>query len=114
MRQRRDGTNAKEKPSMNGQTDGLQIIKIGGRKFIAITHSGLAGKLNEDRYLIKDMQDNCVLIAVADGLHQQIHETTLIYILNAATDLKTKAKSLVKAALDAGGMDNITLVMAQG
>jgi len=266
MRQGRDGSNTIEKLSMNGQIDGLQVIKIGGRKFIGITHSGLAGKLNEDRYLIKDMQDNSVLIAVADGLgggvcgdyaaekirknfaglkrvtknneqpeldqlvrqidraiyaegqsiqdlagtgstvtgvllrngfahwvhvgdsrlyflrdekltqvtedqtlarfllqegeitpdqmpthysrhimdqcvgcgysepetgnlkfntgdllvlstdglHKQIPETTLIYILNAATGLKTKAKSLVKAALDAGGMDNITLVLVQG
>ena len=46
----------------------MQPIKIGGRKFIGITHIGLTRKLNEDRYLIKDMQDNSVLIAVADGL----------------------------------------------
>jgi serine/threonine protein phosphatase PrpC len=55
-----------------------------------------------------------LLVLSTDGLHKQIPETTLIYILNAATGLKTKAKSLVKAALDAGGMDNITLVMVQG
>ena len=251
---------------MNGQFHDLQIIKIGGRKFIGITHIGLSRKLNEDRYLIKDMQDNSVLIAVADGLggnvsgdyaaekirkifanlkqvtknneqpeldqlvreidrsiyadsqsiqdlegtgstfigvllrngvahwvhvgdsrlyflrdekltqvtedqtlarflleegeitpdqlpthysrhimdqcvgcgysepetgnlqftngdlfvlstdglHRQIPEPTLISILNTASDLETKAKSLVKAALEAGGKDNITLVMAQG
>lgn len=46
----------------------MQIIKIGGQKFIGITHTGLAGKQNEDRYLIKPMQDKSVLIAVADGL----------------------------------------------
>jgi protein phosphatase len=251
---------------MNGQIHGLQITEIGGRKYIGVTHTGLAGKLNEDRYLIKDMPDNSVLIAVADGLgggvcgdyaaekirknfanlkqvtknyeqpeldqlvrkidrtiyaesqsvqdlegtgstfiglllrngfahwvhvgdsrlyflrdekltqvtqdqtlarfllqegeitphqlpthysrhimdqwvgcgysepetgnlifkagdllvlstdglHKPISDTALISILNAATDLKTKAKLLVQAALDAGGMDNITLVMAQG
>jgi len=251
---------------MNRKISGLQPIKIGGRKFIGITHIGLTRKLNEDRYLIKDMQDNSVLIAVADGLgggvsgdyaaekirtnfaglkqitknneqpeldqlvrnidrtiyaesqsiqdldgtgstfvgvllrngvahwvhvgdsrlyflrnekltqvtqdqtlarflleegeitpdqvpthysrhvmdqcvgcgysepetgylkfhtgdllvlstdglHKQIPESTLKSILNAATDLEIKANSLVKAALDAGGNDNITLVMAQG
>jgi len=251
---------------MNRHINDLQIIKIGGKKFIGITHIGLTRKLNEDRYLIKEMPDNSVLIAVADGLggdvsgdyaaekirnnfaglkqvtqnneepeldqlvreidrtiyaesqsiqdlegtgstfigvllrngiahwvhvgdsrlyflrdekltqvtedqtlarflleegeitpdqltthysrhimdqcvgcgysepetgnlhfntgdllvlssdglHKQISGPTLISILNAATDLKTKAKSLVKAALDAGGKDNITIVIAQG
>ena len=251
---------------MKKQLKDLQNVKIGGRKFIGITHIGLTRKLNEDRYLIKGMPDNSVLIAVADGLggdvagdyaaekikkkfaglkhiannneqpeldqlvrqidrsiyaesrrirdlegtgstfvgvlvrnglahwvhvgdsrlyflqgenliqvtkdqtlarflleegditpaqlpthysrhvmdqcvgcghsepetgslqfqagdllvlstdglHKQIPEPTLKSILNAATDLETKAKSLVKAALDAGGNDNITIVMAQG
>ena len=53
---------------MNKQINGLQNIKIDGRKFIGISHIGLTRKSNEDRYLIKDMQDNSVLIAVADGL----------------------------------------------
>jgi protein phosphatase len=55
-----------------------------------------------------------LLVLSTDGLHKQIPESTLISILNAAADLETKAKSLVKAALDAGGTDDITLVMAQG
>ena len=251
---------------MKKQINDLQNIEIGGRKFIGITHIGLTRKSNEDRYLIKNMQDNSVLIAVADGLgggvsgdyaaetirknfaglkqvtknneqpeldqlvrkidraiyaesqriqdlegtgstfvgvllrnglahwvhvgdsrlyvlrnekltqvtedqtlarflleegeitpdqlpthysrhvmdqcvgcgysepetgnlkfhtgnllvlstdglHKQIPEPTLNSILNAATDLETKARSLVKAALDAGGNDNITLILAQG
>ena len=251
---------------MNKQTNEMQNVKIGGRKFIGITHIGLTRKSNEDRYLIKGMPDNSVLIAVADGLggdvagdyaaekikkkfaglkqiannneqpeldqlvrqidrsiyaesrrirdlegtgstfvgvllrnglahwvhvgdsrlyflqgenliqvtkdqtlarflleegditpaqlpthysrhvmdqcvgcghsepetgslqyqasnllvlstdglHKQIPEPTLKSILTAATELETKAKSLVKAALDAGGHDNITIVMAQG
>jgi serine/threonine protein phosphatase PrpC len=37
----------------------------------------------------------------------------MISILVAATDLETKAKSLVEAALDAGGKDNITIVIAE-
>lgn len=53
---------------MNKQINGLQNIKIDGRKFIGITHIGLTRKSNEDRYLIKSMPDNSVLIAVADGL----------------------------------------------
>jgi serine/threonine protein phosphatase PrpC len=55
-----------------------------------------------------------LLVLSSDGLHKKIPDPILISILNAATDLKTKAKSLVKAALDAGGKDNITIVITQG
>ena len=55
-----------------------------------------------------------LLVLSTDGLHKQIPESTLNFILNGPTDLETKANSLVKAALDAGGNDNITIVMVQG
>ena len=55
-----------------------------------------------------------LLVLSTDGLHRQISENTLKSILNTDTDLETKARALVKAALDAGGKDNITVVMAQG
>ncbi len=38
------------------------------KKFFGITHIGLVRKINEDRYLIKELKDKSVLIAVADGL----------------------------------------------
>jgi serine/threonine protein phosphatase PrpC len=34
-------------------------------------------------------------------------------VLNTAPDLESKAGSLVQAALDAGGKDNITIVIAE-
>jgi len=54
-----------------------------------------------------------LLILTTDGLHKKIPPETLISLLNAETCLETKAKSLVQAALDAGGKDNITLVVAE-
>jgi len=53
------------------------------------------------------------LILTTDGLHKKIATETLISLLVAETDLETKAKSLVEAALDSGGKDNITLVIAE-
>lgn len=35
---------------------------------VACTHTGLIQKNNEDRYLVKTMDDNALLLAVADGL----------------------------------------------
>ena len=37
-------------------------------KTFALTHIGLTKKDNEDRYLVKDMADGTLLLAVADGL----------------------------------------------
>ena len=54
-----------------------------------------------------------LLILSTDGLHKKIAAETIISLLVAETDLETKAKSLVEAALDSGGKDNITLVIAE-
>jgi len=54
-----------------------------------------------------------ILILSSDGLHGGIADTTMNSILTQETSLEDKAKSLVKAALEAGGDDNITLVIAQ-
>ena len=55
-----------------------------------------------------------LLVLSTDGLHGEIPENKLNSILNTDSNLETKARALVKAALDAGGKDNITVVMAQG
>jgi protein phosphatase len=55
-----------------------------------------------------------ILVLATDGLHKDITDTTINRILNMDTNLEIKAEALVKAALSAGGNDNITVVMAQG
>jgi serine/threonine protein phosphatase PrpC len=54
-----------------------------------------------------------LLILTTDGLHKKIAAETIISLLVADTDLETKAKSLVDTALDSGGKDNITIVIAE-
>jgi len=60
-----------------------------------------------------EFREEDLLILTTDGLHDKIAANTMISILVAETDLETKAKSLVAAALDAGGKDNITIVIAK-
>jgi protein phosphatase len=55
-----------------------------------------------------------VLLLSTDGLYRDITDNTIDTILNMERNLEIKAKALVKAALDAGGKDNITVVLAQG
>jgi len=54
-----------------------------------------------------------LLLLSTDGLHKEISFTTIMSLLNAETDLKTKAESLAQAALDSGGKDNITVLIAE-
>ncbi len=55
-----------------------------------------------------------ILVLTTDGLHKNISEKAINARLNADANLETKARALVKASLDAGGEDNITVVMAEG
>jgi len=54
-----------------------------------------------------------LLILTTDGLHGEISTETISSILNSSTDIETKAKFLIQAALDAGGKDNMTIVIAE-
>ena len=86
---------------MNGKIHDLQTIKIGGRKFIGSTHTGLSRKLNEDRYLIKDRQDHSVLIAVADGLGDDVSgDYAAEKIRKNFADLKQVTKNNEQSELD--------------
>ena len=60
-----------------------------------------------------EVQKDDLLILSTDGLHKEIPFTTMMSLLNAETDLKTKAESLAQAALDCGGRDNITVLIAE-
>ena len=54
-----------------------------------------------------------LLILTTDGLHAEIAYETFSSILLSPIDIETKAKSLIKASLSAGGTDNMTIVAAR-
>jgi len=62
---------------------------------------------------VLEVQSKDLLILSTDGLHKEIPYATMMSLLNAETDLETKAKSLAQAALGTGGKDNITIVIAE-
>jgi serine/threonine protein phosphatase PrpC len=59
------------------------------------------------------LKDQDLLVLTTDGLHKSIAAETMAFVLNTAPDLESKAGALVQAALDAGGKDNITIVIAE-
>jgi serine/threonine protein phosphatase PrpC len=54
-----------------------------------------------------------LLLLSTDGLHRSMTTGQLEALLNADTGAADTARALVKAALDAGGRDNITGVIAR-
>ncbi len=54
-----------------------------------------------------------LLLLSTDGLHDEVSEKEMISILLLEKDLKEKLESLVSAALEAGGRDNVTVVGAE-
>lgn len=54
-----------------------------------------------------------LLVLSTDGFYKMVSEPLFLSILNESTKTKGKTKKLVEAALDSGGRDNITIVMAK-
>lgn len=60
-----------------------------------------------------EFKEEELLILTTDGLHKKITAETMISLLVTQAELESRAKSLVEAALEAGGADNITVVIAE-
>jgi PPM family protein phosphatase len=56
-------------------------------------------------------QDGDVYLICSDGLTSMVAEATVAEIMREAPDIATAADRLVTAALDAGGRDNVTVVL---
>ncbi len=54
-----------------------------------------------------------LLMLSTDGLHNELSAKAITRILVSESGIKSKAESLIKAALDSGGKDNITVALAE-
>ena len=54
-----------------------------------------------------------LLVLTTDGLNEEISTETFTSLLNSPDEIDTKTKTLIQAALDGGGKDNITVAMAE-
>ena len=54
-----------------------------------------------------------ILLLCSDGLSDMLSNKTITSILTSNKNLKEKGKALVKAANEAGGKDNITVVLVK-
>ncbi len=54
-----------------------------------------------------------LIILSTDGLHGTVSGETIASFMTGEKDIETKVRSLLKATLDTGGKDNITVVVAE-
>ena len=77
---------------------------------------GFANEINADEYIEtgeSPFLPGDMLLLCTDGLTDLVDNAAMTSILTTENDLQAKAKALIKAANDAGGKDNITVVLVQ-
>lgn len=60
-----------------------------------------------------EVQDGDLLLVCSDGLTSMVNDDQIVDLVAAAKGVQAQAKALVAAANDAGGTDNITVVLAR-
>lgn len=73
---------------------------------------GIEGNPKPELFTI-DLGDGGVLLLCSDGLHGMVEDADIGRILRADWGLEDRCDALIDAALDAGGRDNVTVVLAQ-
>lgn len=71
-------------------------------------------KANDDDFIeaqVFPLLPNTTLLFCSDGLTDMITSATITSVLSRGMKLEEKADALIKAALDAGGKDNVTVVL---
>jgi protein phosphatase len=59
------------------------------------------------------VQDRDVFLLCSDGLTDMLSEEHVVYLLQQSDDLQERCEALVGAAKEAGGRDNISVVLVQ-
>ena len=73
---------------------------------------GQSGVLEVDTY-VRTIPDGERLLLCSDGLWSMVSETDIAEIIMTAPSLQTACASLIAAANDAGGSDNITAILVE-
>lgn len=88
---------------------------VGTHRLRHVLTNALGGVESEGKAEIHRMRlfDGDTILLCSDGLHDMIDDEKIAAILKRATDSAQACESLVTAALDSGGKDNVTVVVAR-
>ncbi|MBR2695899.1 MAG: Stp1/IreP family PP2C-type Ser/Thr phosphatase [Parasporobacterium sp.] len=81
------------------------------KKNNVITRAIGAERTVEPDYFQVTMEDDEIILLCSDGLYNMVSEYTMKAIVNSAGTLQEKAEKLVDLANEAGGKDNIAVVL---
>lgn len=73
---------------------------------------GVSAKANLDEKIL-ELEDGDLLLLCSDGLTNMVEDEQIAKVLQTQTKLQEKCRLLIKLANEAGGNDNITLLIAQ-
>jgi serine/threonine protein phosphatase PrpC len=73
---------------------------------------GTQKSVTEDQVQV-EVEHGDVFLLCTDGLTREVNDTRIGELLGAHTDLDTAAQSLIDAANEAGGRDNVTCLLVQ-
>ena len=94
-----------------GEID-YESVKNHPKKNMLTKALGAFGSVTADYYLFNDFVEYMLLCS--DGLHGLVDDEVLLSIVSQTNlTLQEKSNQLLKSALDAGGVDNITLVLVK-
>ncbi len=81
------------------------------KKNNVVTRAIGAEKTIEPDYFQVKLEDGEIILLCSDGLYNMVSEATIKAVINADASLRAKAEKLVDLANEAGGKDNIAVVL---
>ena len=78
---------------------------------VLINALGIWNSMRIDINKIKN--DWCALLVCSDGLHGYVPEHNIQYVLQSNRNVKDKVDALIKLSLDAGGYDNVSVIVIE-
>ena len=103
-RMQREGILTKEQADRHPQRNAIS-------QFLGLKEHGIV--INPECYMIERIpakQGDRILLCT-DGLSEMVSDEDMCHILNDDNTIKEKVQMLLQAALDAGGKDNITIIV---
>jgi serine/threonine protein phosphatase PrpC len=105
----RDQTMAQEMVDMGA----MKQEEVSGTRFEHLLTSSIGGQQTEPKVTRVDMTWGHVLLLCSDGLTRHVPDERLRDVLRSMTSARQACETLLQAALDGGGTDNITIVVGR-
>jgi protein phosphatase len=93
--------------------DGAEAAGRNPMKHVLTNVIGAREELTSIEVRERSLQDGELILACTDGIHGPVDDATMELILAAHHDLASAVEQLMQAALQRGGRDNLTVVLAR-